>query len=137
MSFEANRTLIVLGAITTQFIVEHPQLLDANIGNPLTRGLRNTHCEVANATTGTVYIAFDRAVVAPSGNGVQGAGLPSASRALTGPVAATPGDFDLAILAASGWPALDFVIPYNSTSMSIYTTAAGAVAVSYGLNDNG
>lgn len=136
MSFEATKTFVILGAITTQYLIEHPQFNDANTGNPTVQFMRNTHLEIANATSGTIYVAFDRLVVAPSGNGVQGKfNLLDFSR--TGPVAGTQGDFDVAILAASGWPALDCVIPNGSRFMNVYVTAAGSVAVSYGLNDNG
>lgn len=136
MSFEATKTFVILGAVTTQYLIEHPQFNDANTGNPTVQFMRNTHVEVANATAGTIYVAFDRLVVAPSGNGVQGT-LALASYPRTGPIAGTQGDFDLAILAASGWPALDFAIPNGSRFMNVYVTAAGSVAVSYGLNDNG
>lgn len=136
MSFEANRSYIVLGAITTQYTLEHPQNVDANTGNPLTRGLRNTHVEATNTTSATAYIAFDRPVVAPSGNGVQGV-ISAVNYPNTGPIAATPGDFDLVVPSATGWSAIDFVIPYGSRYMSVYTTAAGAVVINYGLNDNG
>lgn len=136
MSFEADKTFVVLGAITTQYIVEHPQLVDANTGNPLTQGNRNQHFEAVNGTTGLVYIAFDRVVVAPSGNGVQGP-LNVAQYSKSGPIAATPGDFDLCVPVAAGWCAIDAVIPYASKYMSVYTTAAGAVVISYGMNDNG
>lgn len=136
MSFEADKTIIVLGAVTTQYVVEHPQLGDANTGNPLTQGNRNSHVEATNVTTGAVYIAFDRVVVPPSGNGVQGV-VNAAQYTKTGPIAATPGDFDIAISNSTGWCAIDFVIPYGSKSMSVYTVAAGAVFINYGMNDNG
>lgn len=136
MSFEATRTLIVLGAATTGYVIEHPQLIDLNLGNPLTRGLRNTHVEATNQTASTAYIAFDRAVVAPVGNGVQGV-ISALNNPNTGPIAATPGDFDIAVPSATGWSAVDFVIPYGSRSMTVFTVGAGAVLINYGLNDNG
>lgn len=136
MSFEANRSFVVLGAVTTGYIVEHPIINDANTGNVITDAIRNPHCEVVNGTAGLVLIAFDRAVTAPSGNGVQGP-LNTATYSKSGPIAATPGDFDLAIASATGWSALDFVVPQGSRYMTVFTVAAGAVTVSYGKNDNG
>lgn len=133
MSFEANRTFLVNGAITTQYVVEHPRFSDASTGDAITYAIRNPHVECTNQTTGIVYIAFDRAVVAPSGVGVQGP-VVAAQYPITGPIAATPGDFDLAVPNSTGWCALDFVIPQSSKYMSIYTVAAGIVCVSYGNN---
>lgn len=136
MSFEANRSYVVLGAINTGYTVEHPIINDANTGNITVDALRNSHVEIVNGTASLVLVAFDRVVSAPSGNGVQGP-INGATYSKTGPLAATPGDFDLAIPAATGWSALDFVIPQNSRYMTVFTVAAGSVTVSYGKNDNG
>lgn len=136
MSFEANRSFVVLGAINTGYIIEHPLITDGNTGNVLGDALRNPHAEIVNGTTNVVFVAFDRAVTPPSGNGVQGP-LNATVYSKSGPIAATPGDFDLAIPSATGWSALDFVIPQSSRYITIYTVAAGSVTVSYGKNDNG
>lgn len=129
MSFAVGRGIIVLAAATTQYNVEHPTLIDVNTGNVDTRKPRWKMCEIVNATTAMVYVAFDRAVVVPAGNGVQG--NKGQQTGITGPIAATPGDFDFSVPNGS-WPAVDVPIPLNSTYMSIYSTAAGAVTVNYG-----
>ena len=130
MTFLCNRSIVVLGAVTSQYVVEHPQIIDANT-YIAQQSLRPSVTEITNMTTGVVYVAFDRAVVAPVGNGVQGVINP-AVYTRTGPIAATPGDFDLAITSGSGWGAVDAAIPFSSRYMSVYTTIAGAVIVNYG-----
>lgn len=129
MSFVAGRGGVLLAAATTQYKVEHPRLVDLNSGNVDTSKVRYPIVEIVNATTAMVYVAFDRAVVPPAGNGVQGNQMPYTG--LTGPIAATPGDFDLAVPNGS-WPAVDDSIPVGSVYMSIYSTAAGVVNFNYG-----
>lgn len=131
MAFEANKSIVVLGAVTSQYIVEHPKFQDVNIGNPLTDAIRNPHVEICNMTASMVFVAFDRVVVAPAGNGVQGP-VNVAAYPITGPIAATPGDFDLAITSGTGWGAIDASVPPSSKYMSVYTVAAGNVVVNYG-----
>lgn len=132
MSFVAGRTVVVLGAVTTQYVVEIPKVGDGNYQTHGRHGHRHAHIEIANMTGDLVFLAWDRAVVPPSGNGVQGSALPPALYPRTGPVAGTPGDFDLCISTANGWGALDITIPPNKEYVSIYTRAAGAVTVSFG-----
>lgn len=136
MSFEATRSVVVLGAVTTGYRVDHPVFSDAALGN-VGSLKRNTHLELTNTTAGLAFVAFDRVVTPPSGNGVQGSALPPAQYPNTGPVAATPGDFDICIPSATGWSAVDCIIPYGSQWMTVYTVAAGAICVNYGMNDNG
>lgn len=135
MSFEATRSLVVLGAVTTQYRVDHPSFQDANnSGVGLLK--RNLHLELTNTTTGLAYVAFDRVVAPPTGNGVQGSAITAAQYPASS-YAATPGDFDICVPSATGWSAIDCIIPEGSVWMSIYTVAAGAICVNYGMNDNG
>ena len=134
MSFIANRSFVINGAVSSQYVVEHPVFGDSNTGNPVSPGLRHLQVEATNSTAGTAYIAFDRPVVPPSGVGVQGV-INTAVMVKTGPLASTPGDFDLAVPSGSGWCALDFDLFYSSRYMSVYFTAAGPVTVAYGYND--
>lgn len=133
MSFGAGRGIALLGAATTIYRVDHPKKGDVNTGNVDRRQVGYDLVEIVNGTTGMVFIAFDRLVVVPAGNGVQGGLgiLPVASYPNTGARAATPGDFDVAIVNGS-WPALDIMIPPGSEYMSIYNTAAGTVGITWG-----
>lgn len=129
MSFVTGRGVVVLAAVTTQYNVEHPRQTDSNTGNVDQNRTRYQIVELVNTTTGMVYVAFDRAVVAPVGNGVQG--NKGQQTGITGPIAATPGDFDFSVPNGS-WPCVDMTIPVGSTYIAVYSTAAGAVTLNYG-----
>jgi len=131
MAFVANKSIVVNGAITTQYVIEHPTSADANVGNPFSVWNRFPHIEVINMTAGIIYVAFDRAVVPPAGVGVQGA-INVATSPRTGAMAATPGDFDLAVTSGNGWGAIDSPIPSGSKYLSVYIVAAGIATVNYG-----
>lgn len=131
MSFGAGKGVALLGAATTIYRVDHPKKMDLNTGNVDRREVAYPLCEIVNGTTGMVFVAFDRLVVVPAGNGVQGLLLNGAAYPQTGPKAATPGDFDFAVVNGS-WPAMDVRIPVNSEYMSIYNTAAGTIGITWG-----
>lgn len=127
MTFVVGRAAVVVAAATTQYKVEHPRNTDINTGNVDTSKTRWPMVEICNGTTDMVFVAFDRVVGPPTGNGVQGSQTPTTG--ITGPIAATPGDFDYAICAGKQ---IDDNIPVGSVYFSVYSVAIGPTTISYG-----
>jgi hypothetical protein len=130
MTFEATKSWVINApAGNNSYVFYHPRAADVGAINLDT--YKAEHVEIANQSSTPIYVAMDRPVVAPSGNGVYGAAT-AGSNPMPTPMAATPGDFDFAVTSNTGWSALDYTISTNSQFMTVMTTGAGLVTVSYG-----
>jgi hypothetical protein len=131
MTFVATKSWVINApAGNNSYVLWHPTIPD--MGNTNINTTRAQQVEVANQSATPVYVALDRAGSFPTGNGVYGSVKATAGEPPPTPLAATPGDFDFAVTSNTGWSALDYVIPQGSVYMTVLTTGAGLVSISYG-----